>query len=54
MTDIEKTIGEVRAEVLPFESWERIAGESAAAFAAFVVFRDYGAERNYASLRAAH
>jgi hypothetical protein len=46
MTETEKIIGEARAEVLPFESWERLAGETAAAYAAFCVFRDYGPERN--------
>jgi hypothetical protein len=46
MTDIEKTIGEAKAEVLPFESWERLAGESGAAYAAFCSYRDYGPERN--------
>jgi hypothetical protein len=46
MTDIERTIEEARAAVLPFESWERLPGESAAAFAAFCAFRDFGAERN--------
>jgi hypothetical protein len=44
--DTEKIIEEARAEVLPFESWERLAGESSAAYAAFVVFRDYGPQRN--------
>jgi len=46
MTDIEKAIEDVTAEVLPFESWERIAKETSAAFAAFCTFRDLGAERN--------
>jgi hypothetical protein len=46
MTDIEKTIEEAKAVVLPFESWERLSGESGAAFAAFCVFRDFGLERN--------
>jgi hypothetical protein len=46
MTDIEKVIEEARAAVLPFESWERLPGESGAAFAAFCAFRDFGAERN--------
>jgi hypothetical protein len=32
--------------VLPFESWERLAGESSAAYAAFCAFRDYGPDRN--------
>ena len=46
MTDIEKTIQEAQAAVLPFESWERLTGESGAAFSAFCVFRDFGLERN--------
>jgi hypothetical protein len=36
----------VRAGMLPFECWEKLAGESAAAYAAFCVFRDFGPERN--------
>jgi hypothetical protein len=31
---------------MPFESWERLKGESALAFSAFCAFRDLGAERN--------
>ncbi|MCL2478304.1 MAG: hypothetical protein FWF22_02295 [Treponema sp.] len=46
MTEIEKTIDEARADMLPFESWERLIGESSSAFAAFCSFRDYGPERN--------
>jgi len=46
MTDIDKTIDEVKQEVLPYESWERLSGESSLAFAAFCVFRDLGAERS--------
>jgi hypothetical protein len=46
MTDIEKVIEEARAAVLPFESWEKLTGESGAAYAAFCSFRDYGPERN--------
>jgi hypothetical protein len=46
MTDIEKTLEEVKREILPFESWERLAGESAAAYSAFCSYRDYGPERN--------
>jgi hypothetical protein len=51
MTDFDKTIEEAwpkgaLKEMLPFESWERLAGESSAAFAAFCSFRDCGAERN--------
>jgi hypothetical protein len=46
MTDMDKTIEEARAAALPFESWERLAGESGAAYAAFCAFRDYGPERS--------
>ena len=46
MTDFEKVIEEARSQILPYESWERLPGETSAAFAAFCAFRDYGAERN--------
>jgi len=46
MTDIDRIIESTKAEVLPFESWERLTGETGAAFAAFCIFRDFGAERN--------
>jgi len=46
MTDIDKAIEEARAEMLPFESWEQLTGETSAAFTAFCSFRDYGPERN--------
>ena len=46
MTDIDRAIEEAKAEILPFESWERLTGESSAAFAAFCAFRDFGPERN--------
>jgi hypothetical protein len=46
MTDIDKVIDEVKAETLPFESWERLTGESSLAYAAFCAFRDCGAERS--------
>jgi len=46
MTDIDRAIEEARAEMLPFESWERLTGETSAAFAAFCAFRDFGLERN--------
>jgi hypothetical protein len=45
MTDIDKAIELAKAEVLPFESWERLSGESGAAFSAFCAFRDCGTER---------
>jgi uncharacterized short protein YbdD (DUF466 family) len=46
MTDIDKAIENVMADNLPFESWERLKGETSAAFAAFCAFRDLGLERN--------
>jgi hypothetical protein len=46
MTDFEKAIEEAKADMLPFESWERLSGESSGAFAAFCAFRDFGPERN--------
>jgi len=51
MTDIDRTIEEAwpqgaLAALLPFESWERLAGETPLAFAAFCAFRDVGPERN--------
>ncbi|MDR2701803.1 MAG: hypothetical protein LBB72_05175 [Spirochaetaceae bacterium] len=51
MTDFDKAIEEAwpkaaLAEVLLFESWERLAGETSAAFSAFCAFRDCGADRN--------
>jgi len=46
MTEMDNAIEEAAAEMLPFESWERLAGESSAAFAAFCAFRDVGPERN--------
>ena len=46
MNDMDKVIEEVKADMLPFESWERLPGESSAAFSAFCVYRDFGAERN--------
>ena len=45
MTDIEKTIEEAKADMLPFESWKRLSGEGSAAFAAFCVFRDMEADK---------
>ena len=51
MTDFDKAVEEAwpnsaLAEMLPFESWERLAGESSLAFAAFCAFRDVGPERS--------
>jgi len=46
MTDIDKTIEEAKAAMLPYESWERLPGEKGEAYTAFCFFRDYGPERN--------
>jgi hypothetical protein len=46
MPDIDTIIDKAKAMLLPFESWERLPGESGAAYAAFRAFRDYGPERN--------
>jgi hypothetical protein len=46
MMDMDKAIEEAKAAVLPFESWERLPGESGLAYAAFCAFRDFGPERN--------
>ena len=46
MTDFEKAIEEAKADMLPYESWERLAGETSFAFAAFCTYRDLGPERN--------
>ncbi|GHT70601.1 hypothetical protein FACS1894110_22380 [Spirochaetia bacterium] len=54
MTDIDRVITETQAEVLPFESWERLPGESTAAYAAFCAYRDFGPERNIRKAVEAH
>ena len=46
MTDMEKAIEEAKSTMMPFDSWERLQGESSKAFAAFCAFRDFGPERN--------
>jgi hypothetical protein len=46
MKDIDKVIEEAKAELLPFASWEKLPGESGAAYAAFCAYRDFGPERN--------
>jgi len=51
MTDMDKAIEEAwpqgaLKDMLPYESWERLAGETSAAFSAFCAFRDCGLERN--------
>jgi hypothetical protein len=46
MPDIDKILDEAKSCLLPLESWERLTGESSAAYAAFCAFRDYGPERN--------
>ena len=42
MTDFEKTYDKVKKDMPPFDGWEKLDGESAAAYAAFCLFRDYG------------
>jgi hypothetical protein len=37
---------DIKKELLPYESWERLPGESGLAHAAFCAYRDYGPERN--------
>ena len=44
--NMEETVDAAIREVMPFESWERIPGETAQAYQAFCVFRDYGVGRN--------
>jgi hypothetical protein len=46
MTDMGKACEQAAAAVMPFESWERLPGESGPAYSAFCVFRDLGLERN--------
>jgi hypothetical protein len=46
MTDFYKAIEEAKAEVMPFDCWERLPGETGKAYTAFCAFRDYGPERN--------
>jgi hypothetical protein len=46
MKDIDKTIEEAKAEVLPYECWDILSGEKSDAYAAFCVYRDFGADRN--------
>lgn len=46
MTGNDKIIEEAKAEILPFDSWERLPLEGSAAFAAFCVFRDLEGGRN--------
>ena len=46
MTDFEKVIEDVKKEILPFESWEQLQGETGVAFTAFCAYRDMGSERN--------
>jgi hypothetical protein len=45
MTDFAKAIEEAKAAVLPYESWERLAGESPLAYSAFCAYRDFGPGR---------
>jgi len=42
----ESIVEEVLTMALPFEAWEKLPGESSAAYAAFCAFRDFGPERS--------
>jgi len=46
MNDNEKIIEEAKAAMMPYKSWEQLAGEGSSAFKAFCAFRDMGLERN--------
>ena len=46
MTDFGKAIEEAKSDVLPYESWVKLNGETSFAYAAFCAFRDLGAERS--------
>jgi hypothetical protein len=46
MNEIPGLYGEIKKELMPFESWERLPGESGKAYAAFCAYRDVGLERN--------
>jgi hypothetical protein len=46
MTDFEQAIEQAKADMMPFESWERLPGETGAAFSAFCAFRDCGLDRS--------
>jgi hypothetical protein len=54
MTDFEKNYNEAKKELLPYDSWEKLDGEGAAAYAAFCLFRDFGADRNIKKALAAN
>ena len=43
---MDSVMDEAFRDLMPFESWEKIPGESPQAFAAFCAFRDFGPERN--------
>jgi hypothetical protein len=45
MKDMDQAIDEAKAAVMPFESWEQLAGESGRAYTAFCAFRNLGPER---------
>jgi hypothetical protein len=46
MSEVSEMLEDIKKDLLPYESWERLSGESAGAFAAFCVYRDFGSERN--------
>jgi hypothetical protein len=46
MSDTVELLADIQKEILPFESWERLSGESSSAYAAFCSFRDFGPDRS--------
>jgi hypothetical protein len=46
MNETKDLFEEIKGELLPFESWERLPGETSGAYAAFSEYRDFGPERN--------
>jgi hypothetical protein len=46
MSEAVELLADIQKELLPFESWERLSGESSSAYAAFCSFRDFGPDRS--------
>lgn len=45
MSDGAEIYSEIKKDLLPYESWERLEQETSAAYSAFCSYRDYGGER---------
>ena len=59
MTAIDKVIDEALNDdatggLMPYESWEKLKGETSGAFAAFRAYRDYGLESNVIAATRTH